>query len=137
MSGKTVTHWQIKETSFYYAVERFSVVCLNVCKKSSFQLIKKEFPNLNSQTLETRIAEIRPCKENHRVRSKILELAFSMKFLFKTKLGCFITRSCALHIVICPDIFWTYIHTRFIVERFPHSHIQRYFCNKHDTHKRW
>ena len=35
-----VMHRQIKETSFYYAEERFIVVGINVCKKSSFQLIK-------------------------------------------------------------------------------------------------
>ena len=84
--------------------------------------------------MESRIVQIKLCKENHRVRSRILKLAFSMEFLFKTKLGRFITRSCALrHIAICPNIFWTYNDVRFIVERFPHSHIQRYFCHKHDT----
>ena len=36
-----VMHRQIKETSFYHAEEWFEVAGINVCKKSSFQLIKK------------------------------------------------------------------------------------------------
>ena len=41
-----------------------------------------------------------------------------------------------MHIVIRPHIFSTYNDTRSIVERTPHSHIQRYFCHKHDADKR-
>ena len=93
-----VMHRQIKKTSFYYAEELFSVVGINVCKKSSFQLIKKWLPSSNSvrkQTLESRIIQIKLCKENHRVQSKVLDLAFWTKFRFETKLGCFVTRYCA------------------------------------------
>ena len=43
-------------------------------------------------TFESRIIQIKLCKENHRVQSKILDLVFSMEFRFETKLGCFVTR---------------------------------------------
>ena len=90
-----VIHRQIKETSFYYAEELFIVVGINVCKKSSFQLIKKYFPNSNSlrkQTFKSPIVQIKHSKESQRVLSKILVLVFSMEFRFETKVGCFVTR---------------------------------------------
>ena len=54
-------------------------------------------------------------------------------FLFRLSFGL---RLCAFHIAICPHIFPIYNDTRSIVERIPHSHIQRYFRHKHDAHER-
>ena len=48
----------------------------------------------------------------------------------------FFTRLCTCHIAIRPHIFLIYIDTRSIVKRTPLSHIQHYFCHKHDAHER-
>ena len=70
------------------------------------------------------------------MQSKISDVSFSIEFRFETEIGCLFTRLGTFHIAICPYIFPSYKDTRSIAERTPHSHIQRYFCHKHDAHER-
>ena len=44
------------------------------------------------QALESGFVQIKLCKENQRVQSKI----FSMEFRFEAKFGCFVARYCTL-----------------------------------------
>ena len=69
-------------------------------------------------------------KKNHRVPSKISDVFFSVEFRSETKIGCFF-----LQVAIHPHIFPIYNDNKSIVERTPHSHIQRYFSLTHDPHK--
>ena len=127
----------VKTTSFYYVKERFFIVGIKVYKKSSFNRPKKQFPNSNylqKQTLKSRIVLFKICKENHRVQSIISDVSFSIEFRLQNRLFCRKT------LYVCtfarPHIFSTYNDIRSIVERTPHSHIQRYFCHQHDAHER-
>ena len=104
-----------------------------------YKSLKEKQPNCNylrKQTLKSRIVLFKLCKENHRVQSKILDVLFSIESSFETEIGCFVTRLRTFRITIRPHIFAFYNETTFIVERTPHSHIQRYVCHKHDAHER-
>ena len=70
------------------------------------------------------------------MQSKILDISFSIEFCFQTKKIVLLQDFVYLHIAIRPHIFSTYNDTRSIVERTSHSHIQHYFCRKHDVHER-
>ena len=110
--------------------------------KSSFKLIEKKAPKfeyLRTQTLKNRIVQIKLCKENHRVESKVSNVSFSMESRFQIKVCCFVIKLCTFahsysttHFLILNDI-------RFIAERSPHSHIQRFFLlfffHKYDAHE--
>ena len=49
-----------------------------------------------------------------------------MEFRFETKIGCFVTRICTFAHSYSLTHFTNIQDTRFIVERSPHSHLQRY-----------
>ena len=66
---------------------------------------------------------------------KFLDVLFSIECPFETEIGYFVTRLrtfphnySSTHFCI---LQWNHI-----VERTPHSHIQRYVCHKHDAHER-
>ena len=115
---------------------RFFIVGINVCKKCSFQ---KTFPNssyLRKKTLKSRTVLLKLCKENNRVQSKILDVFFSIEFRFETKIGCFVTRLYTFAHSYSSKYFLNLQWHLSIVGRTTHSHIQRYFCHKHDAHER-
>ena len=101
---------------------------------------RKQFPNCNylqKQTLKRRIVLLfKLCKENHLVQSKILDGRFSIGFRFQTEIiGYLVARLCTFaHSYSSTNL--PYNDTRFIVELFPHSHIQCYFCHEHEAHER-
>ena len=106
------------------------VVGIKVCMKSSFKLIEKKAPKfkyLGTQTLKNRVVQIKLCKENHRVQSKISNVAFSMESRFQIKVCCFVIRLCTFAHSYSTKNFLILNNTRFIAGRSPHSHIQRFF----------
>ena len=111
--------------------------------KSSFKLIEKKAPKfkyLGTQTLKNRVVQIKLCKENHRVQSKISNVAFSMESRFQIKVCCFVIRLCTFAHSYSTKNFLILNNTRFIAGRSPHSHIQRFFFfffffHKHDAHE--
>ena len=66
-----------------------------------------------------------------------------MEFRFQIKIGCSVIRLCTLAHSYSTTHFLNLNDTRFITERSPHSHIQRFFFlwllflfHKHDAHER-
>ena len=108
---------------------------------------KKQFPKFNylwKQTLKSSIVLFKLCKENHRMQSRISDVFFLIEFHFEPIKQVVLLQDFEhLHIAIRPHIFSTYNDIRGIVERTPHSHIQRCFCRKslfstqwkHDVHE--
>ena len=91
-------HFLRQQTSFYYAEERFIVVGRNVCKKSSFQMIKKFFQILilcESKLLKAVLYKSNFVKKVIERGQRYWTLPL-MEFRFETKLGCFVTRYIAL-----------------------------------------
>ena len=117
--------------------EQFFIVGIKVLKEKQLPTNRKNSPQILiiSKNKFWKVL-FKLCKENHRVQLKILDASFSSEFRFETKIGCFFTRLCLFHIAIRPYIFTIYNDIRSIVERTPDSHIQCYFCHKHDSHKR-
>ena len=109
--------------------------------KSSFKLIEKKAPKfkyLGTQTLKNRVVQIKLCKENHRVQSKISNVSFSMESRFQIKVCCFVIRLCIFAHSYSTTNFLILNNTRFIAGRSPHSHIHRFFVfcfQKHDAHE--
>ena len=86
--------------------------------------------------MKSHIVLFKLCKGNHQKQSKISDVSFSIEFRFETKIGCFVTRLCTFaHSCSSKYFLNLQIHLS-IVERTTHSHIQRYFCHKHDAHER-
>ena len=116
-------------------------------RKLAFNRPEKQFPNFNylwKQTLKSGIVLFKLCKKNHRMQSRISDVLFLIEFHFETIKQVFLLQDFEhLHIAIRPHIFSTYNDIRGIVERTPHSHIQRCFCRKslfstqwkHDVHE--
>ena len=67
---------------------------------------------------------------------KFRTFPFRLSFALRRKQIVLLQDFVYLHIAIRPHIFSTYNDTRSIVERTSHSHIQHYFCRKHDVHER-
>ena len=118
--------------------EQFFIVGINVCKKSSFQLTRKIIPKFllsPKKALESRKVRFNLYKENHQLQSKIPDVSFSIEFCFETKIG-FVTRLCSFPHSYLSTYFLNLNDTIYIVARTPNSHMQRYFCHKHDAHNR-
>ena len=106
--------------SIYWAGERFSVVGIEVCKKSKLQLMENFFSNSNylqKETFKSGIVQIKLCKENHGLQLPPNILKISM---FSCKLFC---NSCSFSLFyFCfkfsfpnPDIIVNYLYMFFSV----------------------
>ena len=112
---RIICYGQLKETSFYYVEERFFIAGIKICRESSSNRPKKQFPNSNylrKQTLKSRIVLFKLCKKNLQMHSKILDVSFSIQFCLETKQVVLLLDFVHLHIAIRPHIFSTYNDTR-------------------------
>ena len=126
--------FMMKQTSFYSGEERFFIVDIKVFKEGSFQLIEKIFfPSSNylrKQTLKRPMIQIKLWKSPCTIKNF---RRFLFEFRFKTKIVLFSYKTLYTG-TYSSTHFSTQNGTRFVVERTPHSHIQRYFCHKHDAY---
>ena len=67
---------------------------------------------------------------------KFRTFPFRLSFVLRQKQVVLLQDFVHLHIATRTHIFLISNGTRSIVERTPHSHIQRYFCRKNDAHER-
>ena len=110
--------WIVKRNQLCIVEEWFFIAGIKFERNVASNRPKKQFPNSNylrKQTLKSRIALFKLCKENDRVQSKISDISFSIEFRFETKIGGFVTRLCAFahsysytfsQITMAPDLLW-------------------------------
>ena len=117
LSGRAVFHCRYK--------------CLHEWCKSSFQPTEKQFPNTHYLQKQTVLYYSNFVKKITLCNQKFWTFPFRLSFVLRQKQVVLQH----LYIAIRPHIFSAYNVTRSVVERTPHSHIQRYFCHKHDAHE--
>ena len=89
------------------------------------------------QTLKSWIVQIKLCKKITEDNKMFWTFPFQWNFVLRRKQVVLLQNLLHLHIVSYSSThFFNLNDTRFILQRSSYSHIQRYFCHKHDPHGR-